>query len=256
MVGLPSPKWPQAFENDINLRAEGRELVVETGDVNDFLECADYAKTINDLDSLEFWLVEVATSRAELQTISSALFRLAQEVLGPQRRFHEGSVYLDYISRSLSGESETIALNLLTSFQNSALDGAEIVESDSWKTLDISNPLETGQTQQHYYDRFMAYFHAVHDERMISLFEELKLDFLPKIFGYFIGLTSSLKGKGVESETAIKAFTDYQRLNFKDFRPGIPKLKNSAPLNSAITPDASAEVSTKKDISAYGLSKG
>lgn len=255
MTNLDQQALAKAFDSQPEIRAEGRDQIVSGGRIEDFYECADFAQVIHDSESLEFWLVEVATSREHAEILAKAIFRLAEEVLAPQRRFHEGAVYLEYIARAVSGESETKALDLLSQFESQARIDSEISQSETWKTLDISQALELGQTQQHYYDRFLAYFSAVHAERMVPLFDELKFDYLPNIFGYFIGLTTSIKEKGVKSETAIKAFRDYQALFFNEFRPGIPRQKNSSSSYGPAKHRDGEGSSGKKDISGYGVSK-
>ena len=255
MANLDQGALAKVFHSDPEVRAEGRALVVSGASIEDFYQCADFAKGINDEDSLEFWLVEVVTSRAQSATIAAAIFRLAEEVLQPQGRFFEGSVYLKYIARAVTGDTEAKALVLLERFENQARIGTEIVQSQAWRDFDISQSMALGQSQQYYYDRFMAYFSAVHDQTMVPLFEELQFDYLPNIFGYFIGLTSSLKEKGVKSETAIQAFSDYQNMFFSDFKPGIPKqLTSGSAYASVMHQEREAPVATK-NIGGYGLSK-
>ncbi len=246
----------KAFASDPQTRDAGRDEIIASYYVEGFQFCSDHAKRIGDVDSHEFWLVEIATARADADTTAEALAELAEEILFPQGRFFESLFYLEYIEKALFGELEDRIRQLRIQASESAASSTDLVPGDDWKTYDLSKPLERGKSQQHYYDRLRAYFFAVKEEKLDTLFADLQVDYLPRIFGYFIGLTSGLKELGVESETSIRSFRDFQSDFYPNFRPGLPRAKKSAPaVATGETVESKPAKSEPRSLGGYGMTK-
>lgn len=202
-----------AFSPDPELKQAARNQIIEMNSIVAMQQCIAQARIVKDQDSLEFWLIEVVTSSAEVNIIGNAVSDLAEEVLEPELRFAEGLVYLDHVAKLTSGDVTTRILNIKSRFQDKLRSATRVVSSEDWRTTDISKPLETGKTQQDYYNRMRAYFYAVKDKDFASLLDTLVNNprtYLPMIFGLLQSLTSGMKKHGVESETVIKAFYDFQ----------------------------------------------
>lgn len=247
----------KAFDSDEAIRDEGRDEIIASASVETLQFCSDHAKQIGDVESHEFWLVEVATSRSDAETIALGIAELTEEILLPQGRYFESMFYLEYIQKAVFGDIENRIGSLRALVDSEAKSKSEVAPTDDWKDYDLSKPLESGHSQQHYYDRMRAYYTATKADRMDPLFEDLKIDYLPRIFGYFIGLSSALKELGVKSETAIRAFRDFQSDFYPDFRPGLPRAKkpiaNPAP---QAAPEPKVAEKKSRNIGGYGMSKG
>jgi hypothetical protein len=247
----------KAFDSDEATREAGRDEIIANAAVETLQFCSDHAKKIGDVDSHEFWLVEVATSRSDADTIALALAELTEEILLPQGRYFESMFYLEYIQKAVFGDIEDRISSLRVRVDSDAQTKSEVAPTDDWQDYDISKPLEQGHSQQHYYDRMRAYFAATKADKMDSLFEDLQVDYLPRIFGYFIGLSSALQELGVKSETAIRAFRDFQHDFYPDFRPGLPRAKKpSASPAPQATPEPAVVETKSRSIGGYGMSKG
>lgn len=247
----------KAFDSDEATRDEGRDEIIASASVETLQFCSDHAKQIGDVESHEFWLVEVATSRSDAETIALGIAELTEEILLPQGRYFESMFYLEYIQKAVFGDIEDRIGSLRGLVDSEAQSKSEVAPSDDWKDYDLSKPLETGHSQQHYYDRMRAYYTATKADNMDSLFKDLQIDYLPRIFGYFIGLSSALEELGVQSETAIRAFRDFQNDFYPDFRPGLPRAKkpNANPAPQA-APEPQVTEKKSRDIGSYGMSKG
>jgi hypothetical protein len=247
----------KAFDSDNAKREAGRAEIIASATVDNLQFCSNHAKVIGDIDSHEFWLVEVATSRSDADTIALALAELTEEILLPQGRYFEAMFYLEYIQKAVFGEIEDLISSLSARIGSEAKLNSKVAPTAAWKTYDISKPLEQGHSQQHYYDRMRAYFAATKADKMDSLIEQLKVDYLPRLFGYFIGLSSALEKLGVESETAIRAFRDFQHDFYPDFRPGLPRAKKpNAGKTAQVAPESPVTEKKNRDIRGYGMSKG
>ena len=245
----------RAFNVDSELAEPARDEIIEMNDLEAFYECVDHARKNADLVNLEFWLVEISTSRKSVEVIANSLVELTLEVLSPQNRLNEALVYLRYVQGSVFGDLHKQISELILQFDSAVLNDRSLVYSENWRNYDLTKRLETGHDQQHYYDRFIAYFHEINDEKMSQRVDEFKVDFLPRIMGYFIGLSESLEKMGVRRDTAVKAFIDFLKLAYPSFRPGLLKV-GSAHEDSPtpVTPVPKAEsVSTKQK--GYGISK-
>jgi hypothetical protein len=254
----PSPAaLAKAFDLDEATRKAGRDEIIHSASVETLRFCSDHARRRGDADSHEFWLVEVATSRSDSDTIALAIAELAEEIWFPQGRYFESMFYLEYVEKAVFGEIENRISSIRSRVESEAEVRSEVTPSDDWKDYDISKPLERGHSQQHYYDRMRAYYAASKTDKMDPLFESLKVDYLPRIFGFFIGLSTSLEKHGVESETAIRAFRDFQSDYYPDFRPGLPRgnksYATSVPQAASETPIAESKV---RSLDGYGMSKG
>lgn len=204
-----------AFSSDSEVKEAARKQIIEMNSVDAFQQCVAQARIVKDQDSLEFWLIELATSDNDENIIGNAVSDLAEEILEPQLRLVEGLVYLDRAAKLTSGDVTTRILEIKSRFQTKVESATGVVSSEEWRTTDISKPLESGKTQQDYYNRMRAYFYAVKDKDkdFASLLDTLvnkPHTYLPMIFGLFQSLTSGMKKYGVESETVIKAFYDFQ----------------------------------------------
>ena len=253
----PSPAaLAKAFDLDEATRKLGRDEIIATASVETLRFCSDHARQVGDTESHEFWLAEVSTSRSDPDTIALALADLTEEILLPQGRYFESMFYLEYIEKAVFGEIENRISSIRSRVEAEAQAKSQVTSTDDWKDYDISKPLERGHPQQHYYDRMRAYYAAAKTDQMDPLFETMKVDYLPRIFGFFIGLSSSLAKHGVDSETAIRAFRDFQHDYYPDFRPGLPRGKK--PNASAVheeAPELPIGESKARDLGGYGMSK-
>jgi hypothetical protein len=245
----------RAFSVDPDTVEAARDEIIETNDVEAFYECITKAREANDIVNLEFWLVEVATSRKSVETIAGSLIELTKEVLIPQSRNNEAMVYLKYIQSSVFSDLHKEVSQLIVQLESQISNDQTVAYSDNWRNYDLSKRLEIGHDQQHYYDRFIAYFHETNDEKMSERIEEFKVDYLPRIMGYFIGLSESLEKFGVKRDTAVKAYMDFLKLDYPDFRPGLLKVGDKKETTSSPpqSPTKVEKVTTKK--SGYGISK-
>jgi len=133
---------------------------------------------------------------------------------------------------------------------------ATVQSTEGWRDYDLTARLETGHDQQHYYDRFLAYFHATNNDERRELMEQFRSNFLPNIIGFFQGMMGSIGQYGVESETVVKAFDDFWKAAYPDVKPGIPRRRvgsgYQAPSETAV---AEQPATPPRGLGGYGVTK-
>jgi hypothetical protein len=244
MTSLPKELFENAFSTDPDVQDEAREKIIDIATVSTFYECVDEARRRGDEESLEFWLIELVTSRGDAATIGKAIHELSVEVLGPQKRYREAMTYLTYIRKSVFNQLHSDITETIDRFEREIKANNSFVENDAWKSYDIATRIEKGKTQQHYFDRFVSYFTATKSEKMDPLIEDLKIDYLPRIIGYFQGVTGTLEEYGVESETVIGAFNYFLKITYPNFVPGAVKLTSGA---FGANPDQEISIKPRED---------
>jgi len=246
----------RAFSSDSETSESATQDLIALNDIEVFYDCINHAREIQDYENLEFWLVEVATSRKSVEIIAKSIINLTLEILIPQRRFNEALVYLKYLQNSVFGDLHKEIIGMIVKLEAELEVSQATKSTDNWQTYDLSKPLQRGLDQQQYYDRFLAYFHATNDATMSERVKEFQTDFLPNVMGFFIGLSTSLESLGVDRDTAVKAFVDFLKLAYPEFRPGLLKVGASSGESSTPAEVKKQErvVSTMKK--GYDISKG
>lgn len=246
----------RAFSETESTRDSGRQEIIDSGSVDDFWECVDYARKHGRTDDLEFWLIEIATSGLDAEVLASGLIALAKEILEPQGRVYEALIYLRYIAPALFGDQHAQVLEFIERFDTQLSEETRVESTEGWRDYDLTGRLETGHDQQHYYDRFLAYFHATNNDERKQLMETFRSNFLPNIIGFFQGLMGSIGKYGVKSETVVKAFDDFWKAAYPDIKPGIPRRSTGggyqAPSTTMPTPQTSQP---KTGLGGYGVTK-
>jgi hypothetical protein len=217
-----------AFSKVSETRDSAREKIIDLGSIGALEECVAKSRREKDAENLEFWLIEKVTCRGDAKTIGQAIIELAIEVHKPQGRFNEGLVYLRYIQKSLFDELYLKVTQLIADFELALSRENKLIQNGQWENYDLTKRIEVGQTQQHYFDRFIAYFIETNDDERAELVAELQVDYLPRIIGYFQGLNSSISKFGVESETAIAAFVEFMKIAYPKFSPGLVKIRTGS----------------------------
>jgi hypothetical protein len=69
MQQIPINLLKNAFSNDPGIKSTARNEILEIGSIDNFYTCVNQARMIDDMESLEFWLKEIAT----LQVLSNSL---------------------------------------------------------------------------------------------------------------------------------------------------------------------------------------
>ena len=245
----------KAFSTEPETANVAKDEIIELNDIEAFYECITHARELRDDENLEFWLIEVATSRTSAEIVAKSLVELTLDVFIPQKRFNEALVYLKYLQGSVFGQLHKEIIEIIGKLEIE-VDAAHAVKyTENWKTYDLSVPLQSGLDQQEYYDRFLAYFHATNDSRMSERVDDFKADFLPKMFGYFIGLSESLNSFGVQRDTAVKAYVDFLSLAYPKFRPGLLKTGSSTLESSTPVVQTMREERIATTQKGYGISK-
>jgi hypothetical protein len=242
MISIDLVLLEASFGVNEEARDVAREAIIEESSIPILYQCVEEARRRNDAEALEFWLVELITCRGDAATIGKAILELSLEILEPQSRFHEGLIYLRYIQRSVYEDLHKEISNTLSRFENVAKLQTHVRATEGWKSYDITKGIERGKDQQHYYDRFVSYFMATKEEKMDPLIADLKVDFLPRIIGYFQGITGAISDYGVESETVIFAFDEFLKIAYPDFIPGAVKMSTGA---FGVTPNAEVMIQPK-----------
>lgn len=230
MQQIPINLLKNAFNNDPGTKSAARNEIVEIGSIDNFYTCVNQARMIDDVESLEFWLKEIATSDADHKTVATAVINLAQEVLEPNSRFVEGLYHLNYILKLADNELIIQVEKLIDRFSELDKANDRITKNETWRNVDLSKPLEKGKSQQEYYERLRAYFTAIDSSTLAPVFEDLKVEFLPVFMGFFNGVLDRLSETNIESETVFRAFRDFQEENHPDFEIKAQgrKLKNES----------------------------
>jgi hypothetical protein len=217
-----------AFSSDEGVRDAAREKIIEIATIDAFYECVDAARVRGDAKNLEFWFLELITCRGDAETIGKAIYELAIEVHEPQGRFHEGLVYLRYIQKSVYEDLYENITAAIARFEELIVKADKFSQSGGWETYDITKPIETGKSQQHYFDRFLCYFMATKEQSMDPIINDMRTDYLPRIVGFFIGIKSSIVSYGVEGDTVVGAFSEFIKIAYPDFVPGAVKMSSGA----------------------------
>jgi len=217
MQQIPINLLKNAFSNDSEIRSTARNEIVEIGSIDNFYTCVNQARMIDDVESLEFWLKEIATSDADPKTIATAVIDLAQEVLEPNSRFVEGLYHLNYILKLADNELINQVEKLIDRFSDLDKANDRIARNETWRNVDLSKPMEKGKSQQEYYERLRAYFTAIDSSKLTAVFEDLKVEFLPVFMGFFNGVMIGLGEIEIDTETVFRAFRDFQEENHPDF---------------------------------------
>lgn len=246
----------RAFSSEADTADAAKDELIELNDIEVFYECINYARELRDEENLEFWLVEVATSRKSVEIIAKSLIELTLEIFIPQSRFNEALVYLRYLQSSVYGDLHKEIVALIGRLEAGLEVSHSAKSTENWQTYDLTKPLQAGLDQQHYYDRFLAYFHATNDSTVSERVEEFQSDFLPKIIGFFIGLSVSLESYGVNRDTAVKAYVDFLKVAYPQFRPGLLKVGGSSITSSTPPVTTKQEKSFTTKQKGYGISKG
>jgi len=103
-----------------------------------------------------------------------------------------------------------------------------LIQNGQWESYDLTKRIEVGQTQQHYFDRFIAYFVETNNEERAELVAEMQIDYLPRIIGFFLGIKGSVSEFGVESETVVAAFMEFLKIAYPKFSPGLVKIRSGS----------------------------
>ena len=217
-----------AFSEDPEIRDAAREKVIDLDSLKALHECVDHARKHNDFDNLEFWLIELVTCRGDAKTIGEAILALTIEIHRPQGRFNEGLVYLRYIQKSLFDDLHAQVTQIISEFDQALSQENRLIQSGQWESYDLTKRIEVGQTQQHYFDRFIAYFVETNDEERAEIVAEMQIDFLPRIIGFFLGIKESVSKFGVESETVVAAFMEFLKIAYPKFSPGLVKIRSGS----------------------------
>jgi hypothetical protein len=246
----------RAFSVDADTADAAKDELIDLNDIEVFYECINHARELRDDENLEFWLIEVATSRKSVEIIARSLIELTSEIFVPQSRFNEALIYLRYLQSSVYGDLHKEIIGLIGNLEAGLEVSHSAKSTESWQTYDLSKPLQPGLDQQHYYDRFLAYFHATNDSKVSERVEEFQSDFLPKVIGFFIGLSDSLKSYGVNRDTAVKAYIDFLKMAYPQFRPGLLKVGGSSVTLPTPPVAMKQEESNTSKQKGYGISKG
>jgi hypothetical protein len=244
-----------AFDQDEQSRDTARTAIISTNSLVEFRSCVDRARSIQDLENLEFWLVEIVTSTFGLEEISLSIVELAEEVHIPDERFAESLLYLKYVEKSVFGDLQKRVIGLIETCEEGLRSNSRVVVGESWKSVDLSQPLVQGLSDQEHYDRFIAYFHHINEDTMAPIFDQMKVSFLPNALGFFNGLAGNMVKFGVKRDVIIQAFVEFRDLCYPSFRPGVPR-SGSPAKTSEPTKSTSTEVPTPpQGRSSYGISK-
>lgn len=221
-----------AFSESDDLKERGRQFIIDSGSVEDFWLCVEHARKLTKPEDLEFWLVEIVTSGADPEVLGNGLLTLAKEVLVPQGRVYEAVFFLRYIAPALFGDQHREATSLMAQCEVSLAENRVVESNEGWRDYDLTGKIEAGKSQQHYYDRFLAYFHATNDGERAELMAKFQVNFLPMIYGFFLGMFSSIVKYGVQTDTVIKAFDDFWKSAYPNVKPGIPRGRSKAEYQS------------------------
>jgi hypothetical protein len=245
-----------AFSSVLDEREAARTSIIQRNELPEFRKCVDRARREQDLENLEFWLIEIATSAFGLDEIALSVIELAEDVHIPEKRFAEATLYIRYIHRAVVGDAQKRASEIESKCQSGLISQTGLVVGDGWKEFDLTKPLEEGKDQQYNLDRLVAYFFHVNDETMAPLFEQFKTSFLPNVIGFLNGLASGIQEYGVNRDTVCLAFMTFMDLAYPNFRPGVPR--RSSPATPSKAPQARSTDEQVKPVSTrspYGISK-
>lgn len=202
----------QAADPNDQVREAATRRIIETVDIEAMTRCGDAALIRGDLDRAEFWFLEVATADADATVRAAGIEDLCRKVLIPAGRLEEAELYARHASAGSSPTDRSRALRTLADIEETrATTGVQRLEyTERWRSIDVSQPLPPGLTQQQHYVRLLAHlFYRDQHGMLDELNESLEHDFMPHITGLIIGMSRSSAANGMHRETAVKAIADW-----------------------------------------------
>lgn len=201
------------FGSDGIASKKASQEIIANIDIPLMADCARRALLINDPGEANFWFDEWITApQVSEDRIAEGVHAFSSELLIPSNRFSEAELYLTWLSHSSEKKTASRATSTLQDLHRTrGAKGFTRYHSDgSWRSVDVSLPLDPSWSAQKQYERTLAWLVARVEagdlEEAMNRHDPLHLS---HICGLVNGMRDSIARIGGDWEATVQAVIDW-----------------------------------------------